>query len=530
MFETKKQTATIGGDDLRGVADLVPALISFYDLQHVCRFANAFHREWCHADPSAYVGRPMRDCIGPDLYGSHAPFLKKVAAGESVSFEAVVPHRNGGTCNSTINYHPKFGPAGLEGFFIVVTFPDEDRRAHEAIAKSEYRYRNMFQAMAVAFWECDFTGVGDTLRAWRAAGIEDLRRHFAQHPECIRTLTQATRTIDVNQKAVQLFRATRKEDLLGPTDRFWPAASEPVFAQSILAAVHRDPYFQAETRLLAVDGEEIDVLFTVSFSPEVVGKGTILIGVIDMQVRNRALSDLHRLQDELAHAARVSTLGELTASIAHEVNQPLAAIVTNGEASLRWLRRSDPDVAEAQSAITRVIADGKRASDIITRIRALSRKTEFRKEVVDLQEIIDDAAALLRREFQANAVALHTECASDLPPIFADRIQVQQVLVNLLMNGIQATAHGEIRKIAVNARREGEEAVLVEVRDTGSGVADNDLNRLFQPFFTTKNAGMGMGLSICRSIVEAHGGRIWAEPQLPRGTALRFSLPAGAGV
>lgn len=529
MFETRNQTATLGGDDLLGVADLVPALISYYDLEHICRFANAYHREWCQTEPSSYIGLPMRDCIGPDLYGSHAPFLKKVAAGETVSFEATVPHRSGGTCNSTINYHPKFGPAGLEGFFIVVTFPDEDRRAHEAIAKSEYRYRNMFQAMAVAFWECDFTGVGDTLRAWRAAGVDDLRRHFDLYPVCIRDLTKATRTIDVNQKAVQLFRANRMEDLLGPIDRFWPASSEPVFAQSILAAVHRDPYFQAETRLFAVDGEEIDVLFTVSFSPEVVGKGTILIGVIDMQERNRALSDLHRLQDELAHAARVSTLGELTASIAHEVNQPLAAIVTNGEASLRWLRHSDPDVAEAFSAITRVISDGKRASDIIARIRALSKKTEFRKEVIDLQEIIDDAAALLRREFQTNDVALHTEYAGDLPTVFADRIQVQQVVVNLLMNSIQATANSDTRRIAVSARYDGEASVLVDVRDTGCGFSDADFARLFQPFFTTKGAGMGMGLSICRSIVEAHGGRIWAERDNPHGTVFRFSLPVGAG-
>lgn len=516
----------VGPADLRAIADLVPALISFYGLDHICRFANEAHREWCHAEPAGYRGLHMRDCIGHDLYTSHAPYLSLVASGEPVSFEAVVPHRDGGTCLATINYHPKYGPSGLEGFFIVVIFPDDARRAHEELLKSEYRYRNMFQAMAVAFWECDFTGVGEKLRDWRAAGINDLRRHFAEHPESIRELTRLTRAIDVNTKAVQLFRAKRKADLIGPIDHFWPAASEHVFAQSVLAAVGRVPYFQTETRLLALDREEMDVLFTVSFSPEVVDRGTILIGIIDVSERNRALNELHHLQSELAHAARVSTLGELTASIAHEVNQPLAAIVTNGEASLRWLRRDTPDIGEIESAIARMISDGKRASEIITRIRAMSIKTEAEREQVDIRAIIEDAASLLRREFAAHDAALRIDCDDDAPLILADRIQMHQVIVNLLMNSLQAIARSEIREVTVSAARGEDGSLTVSVRDTGCGIAEADLARLFQAFFTTRAAGMGMGLSICRSIIEAHSGRIWAERDQPYGSVFSFSLPA----
>lgn len=516
----------IHGGDLRAVADLVPALISFYTPDHVCRYANAYHRSWCARDPSEYLGLHMKTCIGDALYESHQPFLERVARGEEVSFESVVPHRDGGTCRSEIKYLPKHGSDGMEGFHIVVTFPDEAEHVHEELLKSEYRYRNMFQAMAVSFLECDFTAVGAALRRLRDEGVSDFRSYFAAHPEVIRRLIRLTQIIDVNDKSVEMFCGAGRDDLLGSCDRFWPETSEPVFAKSVLAAVGRVPYFQEETRLRRLDGEEIDVLFTVSFSPETVGAGVILIGVIDITERNQARDALQMALADLAHAARVSILGELTASIAHEVNQPLAAIVSNGAASLRWLGREAPDLNEARVAIGRMIEDGKRASEIIARTRGMSSKRAPAKAPVDLNGVINDAAQFLRHEIMAKKVSLRLDLASDLPEPVADKVQMHQVLVNLMLNAIQAMEACEMERDLVVRSRFDKGGVAIEVQDAGHGIAPDSEERLFKAFFSTKENGMGMGLSICASIVDAHGGAISARNNEGRGSTFVFTLPA----
>lgn len=468
----------------------------------------------------------MRACIGDALYQDHQPFLARVARGEEVSFESAVPHRDGGTCRSEIRYLPTYGPGGMEGFHIVVTFPDEAEHVHAELLKSEYRYRNMFRAMAVSFWECDFTAVGAALRALRAKGVDDYSSYFSDHPELIRSMIRQTQIIDVNDKSVELFCAKQKEDLLGSCDRYWPQASEAVFAKSVLAAVDRVPYFQEETRLRRLDGEEIDVLFTVSFSPETVSAGVILVGVIDITERNRARDELQKALADLAHAARVSMLGELTASIAHEVNQPLAAIVSNGAASLRWLGRAEPDLNEARIAIGRMIEDGKRASEIIARTRTMSSKRTQAKFPLAINGVINDAAQFLRHEIMAKKVELRLDLAADLPEPVADKVQMHQVLVNLMMNAIQAMEGAESpRHLTVRSRCDNG-MVLIEVEDTGDGIAPGSEGRLFKAFFTTKDAGMGMGLSICATIVNAHGGEITARNNDRRGSTFAFTLPA----
>lgn len=513
------------GADLRTIADLVPALISFYTPDHICGYANAYHRSWCAREPDEYLGLHMKACIGDALYEEHQPFLARVARGETVVFESVAPHRDGGTCRSEIKYLPAYGPDGMEGFHIVVAFPDEAENLHEQFLKSEYRYRNMFRAMAVSFLECDFTAVGAELRRLRAEGVNDLRSHFATHPEIIRRLIRLTQIVDVNDKAVEMFCGNAKEDLLVSCDRFWPEASEPVFANSVIAAVGRVPYFQEETRLRRLDGEEIDVLFTVSFSPETVGAGVILIGIIDITERNRARDALQKALADLAHAARVSMLGELTASIAHEVNQPLAAIVSNGAASLRWLGRDEPDLNEARMAIGRMIEDGRRASQIIARTRMMSSKRSPARAPLNVNEIIYEAVQFLRHEIMAKQVALRLDLAHQLPAPMGDKVQMHQVLVNLMMNAIQALEASEPpRELTVRSRLE-HDRVLIEVQDSGHGISPGSEERLFKAFFTTKDSGMGMGLSICATIVSAHGGEINAWNNEGRGATFAFTLP-----
>lgn len=238
---------------------------------------------------------------------------------------------------------------------------------------------------------------------------------------------------------------------------------------------------------------------------------------------------LHRSQAQLAHVTRVTMLGELAASIAHEVNQPLAAIATNGEASLRWLNRPQPDLDEARAAVVSLLEAASRAGEVISRIRALARRSDPRHLPLSLNDVAREAADLVRRELASHQVALTLELAPDLPAVRGDRVQLQQVVINLLMNAMQAMQHcapGQARlllRTSAQADRDG--CVQCSVADTGPGIAAEHLLRLFEAFFSTKKDGMGMGLPICRSIIETHGGRIWADSR-PGGAVLKFSLPA----
>ena len=234
---------------------------------------------------------------------------------------------------------------------------------------------------------------------------------------------------------------------------------------------------------------------------------------------------LRESRNQLAHAARVSTLGELAASIAHEVNQPLAAISANGSAALRWLNRPQPELEEVRIAIGRIQADTARASEVITRIRALARRSDPEQQALDLNDVARESAALVRRELKSHKVTLRLALAPGLPPVLGDRVQLQQVIINLLMNGMQAmdSQGGGGLELATQACAEG--GVQLSVADTGPGIASENLGRLFDPFFSTKPDGMGMGLAISRSIIDSHGGRIAATSN-GSGAVLQCTLPA----
>lgn len=236
---------------------------------------------------------------------------------------------------------------------------------------------------------------------------------------------------------------------------------------------------------------------------------------------------LQQAQAQLAHVTRVTMLGELAASIAHEVNQPLAAIATNGAATLRWLNRPRPDLAEARAAIDNIINDTGRASEVIKRVRALARKSDPQYLGVDLNEVVNESVALVQREISRNGVQLHTTLADTPLPVQADRIQLQQVIINLLVNAMQAmTAHrSSTRIVSLRTAMAANDEVLLEVSDTGPGIDAVHVGRLFEAFYTTKAEGMGMGLSICRSIIESHGGRIWLDAGRSPGATLCFALP-----
>jgi C4-dicarboxylate-specific signal transduction histidine kinase len=245
--------------------------------------------------------------------------------------------------------------------------------------------------------------------------------------------------------------------------------------------------------------------------------------------RKHAEEALREAQADLARVSRVTTMGELTASLAHEVNQPIAAALTNANTCLRWLTRDHPDLEEAREAASRIVKDSTRAAEIIGRIRLLFKKGTPQRELVDVNEVVREMIVLMRGEVTRHNIWVGTELEADLPQIMGDRVQLQQVLMNLMLNGIEAMKDVEgKRELVIKSRRAEREEVLVSVSDTGAGLPVQHADQIFKAFFTTELEGTGMGLSISRSIVESHGGRLWAAENSPRGANFCFSLPTKA--
>jgi NO-binding membrane sensor protein with MHYT domain/two-component sensor histidine kinase len=253
-----------------------------------------------------------------------------------------------------------------------------------------------------------------------------------------------------------------------------------------------------------------------------------LASVASLFERKRAEETLRQAQADLARVNRVNTMAELTASLAHEVNQPISAAVTNADACLRWLDGDNPNLEEARAAAIEIVKDGTRAAEIITRIRLLFRKGTPQRELLDLNEIVREMIVLLRSEVARNSISVRTELAADLPRVMADRVQLQQVMMNLISNSIDAMKDADgTRELAIKSRRGENGQLMVSVSDTGVGLPPQQANQVFDAFFTTKVHGTGMGLSISRSIVAAHDGRLWAADNSPCGASFHLILPTG---
>jgi signal transduction histidine kinase len=260
------------------------------------------------------------------------------------------------------------------------------------------------------------------------------------------------------------------------------------------------------------------------------GEGKVLkfIGTTtDIDDQKRAEDALRQAQGDLARINRVTTMGELAASLAHEVTQPITGAITNVDVCLRKLGRDKPDLDEVRSAVTRIGRDAQRAAEIIDRIRAQFRKGALRREAIDVNEVNRETVALLRDQAVRYNISVRTELAADLPRVVGDRVQLQQVMMNLIVNSIEAMKDVDgIREIVIKSQRAENEQILVSVSDTGIGFPPQLTDQIFEPFFTTKSQGTGMGLRICRSIVESHSGRLWAVGTAGRGATFHLSLPA----
>lgn len=415
--------------------------------------------------------------------------------------------RTGATLSLSSRWVVQYGPEGRP-LAVMETHTDVTDReaAHAAVVASERRYRRMFDASRIGVVQEDWSAVPAEL-ARLAPDADGLARHFASHPEDVRRIRCCVRIDDVNPAFEAMTGRLERnaphsvDDVLSPGDRS--------FADALVAFARGEPFHEGETDMIRADGTLVPVLFTITYPAADDPEGCVLVFVVDNTDRKQAHDALLQAQAEIAHAARVATLGELTASIAHEVNQPLMAVATSSDAGMRWLRRDPPDLHEVETALARIGAEARRASEIVKRVQAFLRKAPVQHDALAPAAIIEEAARLVAHELSRERVELRLDIAAGLPEILGDRIQLQQVLVNLMVNACQAMAEQPgPRALSITASQQAPDQVAIVLRDTGPGIAAADRERLFDPFFTTKPTGMGMGLAICRTTIQAHGGTL----------------------
>jgi len=373
-----------------------------------------------------------------------------------------------------------------------------------------------------------------------AISIENARlyRELAEREAKIRRLVDANiigimiwdfegRILEANDAFLSIVGYER-EDLIASTVLWtdltppdWRDRDEHQLVPALKVTGSLQPF---EKEFFRKDGSRVPVLIGVATFEEGGNQGVAF--VIDLTERKNAADALRMLQTELAHANRLATMGQLAASIAHEINQPIGAARNNAHAALRFLLRESPDLAEVREALQGVVNDTYRASDIISGIRDQVQKVPPRMDRVDLNDAIVEVIALIRGELSKNRVAVQMRLTDDLPPAKADRVQLQQVILNLVLNAIEAMVGNEdgVRELVISAVF-SEVGLLVTIGDSGPVIAPEDRERIFDSFYTTKEGGVGIGLSICRSIIDAHGGRLWADTHQPCGAALKFTLP-----
>jgi PAS domain S-box-containing protein len=468
------------------------------------------------------------ECYWPEE--SSGDFITAVMAsfeGEKFSGETRLRRQDGSVFDAhfTMWYAFDDKARGLVG----ITDITARRQAFVALEKSEQRFRHLFHHTPVALWQLDGRPYAGIFQQLRADGVEDLGAYIDDHPDFLSNALDALVIQEANDHAIQLFGARDRKDLTDhPTHWMWRESIDTL-RRSMESRWRGDESFQETTKLTTLDGRVIDVLYTVARPPMVENLPITLVSMIDITERVRAQEELRRMQADFAHAARVSMLGELTATIAHEINQPLAAIASTSQASLRWLAQPSPNIDKVRKLTSDVASDVERAAQIISRIRAMATGRVPEPVLLCPDDVIRDSLLFLRHEVASQGVAVSHFPAINQKVVLGDRTQLQQVIVNLAVNAVQAMAQAGSSKRSITFRTAWQNPTTLHcsVEDSGPGIAPRDLPRLFDSFFTTKDSGMGMGLRICRSVIEAHGGHIAADNESSQGGArFHFTLPA----
>ncbi|WP_198598359.1 sensor histidine kinase [Mangrovicella endophytica] len=397
-------------------------------------------------------------------------------------------------------------------------------RMREAWRASGEKFTAIFERAGISMWREDWTAAGEAVAALRRAGVLDIEGHFADRPEELRAICGQVMITDVNAFTLEETGAPDKSAYLGPLDRLLPPTDQ-TFVQWLVAFGRGDRYFRSEAHVTRADGQEMDTLFTAMLPRDPAGFSDILVTSLDITAFKKLQTRLAAAEAELARASRVTTVGAFSASIAHEVNTPLAAVAANAQAALRWLKRAEPDVAEAVAALDDVVSEAVRARDVVARTRSFLGKAPMDLMRIDLVRAARDANLFAERELRATGATVLLTADAEVPPVLGDLVQIQQVFVNLIVNAAQAMAHSPGRRhVSVTVRRQGDRA-HVTIGDSGPGIEPAQRSRIFEPFHSTKPGGMGMGLAICRNCIDAHGGDIWADDAPNGGAAFHFTLP-----
>jgi signal transduction histidine kinase len=461
-----------------------------------------------------------------DFFGDFAGALISVLQdGSSVSIETRLRRLDGKLFDAqfTLWFMDDDRSRGLAA----ITDISERIRARAQLEQSEQRYRDLFHHMPIPLLQVETESLVQTMNKLKDEGVNDLSGYVADNPEFLEFAAKRLVVAESNGAAAKVLGARDPRDLLGPMTQLWTNNLSAL--TRVLDSRFRDlDTHEEEIKITGIDGRIIDGVLTVAFPPALDKLGITLYAFVDTTDKNRAQTRVRQIEAEFAHAARVSMLGELTASIAHEVNQPLAAITTNGEAGLRWLRRPKPELPEIEQLIGRIVSEARRAANVIARVRAMALRRAPEREILILDEVIEESLLFLKHELAAKNITVTHHPSATIARVTADRTQLQQVIANLAVNAAQAIALGSEgeRKIIVSTSLEGDTARCM-VEDSGPGIAEEHANQLFESFFTTKDDGMGMGLAICRSIVELHGGSISADSgSALKGARFIVTLPA----
>lgn len=416
----------------------------------------------------------------------------------------------------TVAWSPE---SAKRGKMIVGVIDLGDRnRAFEALQQSETKYRNLFAAMSVGFVEFDFAAADALLDRYRKEGVVELADHLVAEPARMVEMIEAIHVVSANDRALEIFGIDRTAQVGTGAGWLWTPSGYPVVARAVEGRYRKVTMPPVDIRIQRLDGREIDVTFTIWAEPERRSDQPVLCGIVDISDRVESQQRLERVRTEFAHASRIATLGELAASVAHEISQPLSAVISNTEIGLRTLGRAPLDSVFLESLMRHTLSAGRRAADIVSTIRSVAAPTAPARTLLSMNDVVQEALSFVDHELQQGCVSRVVDLAPDLPLVEGDRVQLQQVVVNLVLNAAQALQEMPTNRRCVKLTtfaRGGD--VHLAVEDTGMGFPKEDEQRLFDSFYTTKSTGMGIGLAICRSIMESLGGRIEA-----------FSLGSGA--
>lgn len=404
-----------------------------------------------------------------------------------------------------------------------VTDITERVNAFNELEQSEQRFRDLFQHLPLPVLQIKSAKLLEVLQDLKDQGVQDLSAYLAETPEFLWNAMENTLVERANDAALKLLGATSHDELKRSITPLFSNHPE-IYARLLHNRFQNFETYEEEISLTTFDGRVREGTLTVAFPPAMAKIGVTISAFIDMTEKKQAERRLRHIEAEHAHAARISMLGELTASIAHEVNQPLAAIMTYGEAGLRWLSRPDAELTQVRVILTRIVADAQRAAGIIARVRTMASHREQDQETVSLDDLVADAVQFLGHEFRLHNVKV-SHIRSNVPALVnVDRIQLQQVVVNLVINAVQAISKSNSKRREVLLTTIADAShVQCSIEDSGPGIPEETLDHIFQSFFTTKESGMGMGLPISRSIVEAHGGDMRVDNCSSYGGA-RFSF------